>query len=180
MTQRCRKVVSGLVLLDRQNFSVPPRLKGGLASAMVVACPTSLHETSALSAVCLGVSVPVPSGHGRILQVGRFLLLLRHPGVIGGGLLCHRLGTGAASLVGRANLGLFLALGAEGTVTLGSLGVRTVSGSQTRKRRSGKRTGKATKEVGSRPGLLRQPGETRGSERRVVELLLAALPGRRF
>ena len=179
MTQRCRKVVSGLVLLDRQNFSVPPRLKGGLASAMVVACPTSLHETSALSAVYLGVSVPVPSGHGRILQVGRFLLLLRHPGVIGRGLLCHRLGTGAASLVGRANLGLFLALGAEGTVTLGSLGVRTVSGNQTRKRKSGKRTGTATK-VGSRPGLPRQPGETRGSERRVVELLLAALPGRRF
>jgi len=179
LTQRCRKVVSGLVLPDRQNFSVPPRLKGGLASAMVVACPTSLHGTSALSAACLGVSVPVLSGHGRTLQVGRFLLLLRHPGVIGG-LLRHRPGTEAASLVERANLGLFLALGAEGTVTLGSLGVRTVSGNQTRRSGSGKRTGTATKKVGSRPGLPRQPGETRGSERRVVELLLAALPGRRF
>ena len=179
MRQRCRKVANGLVLLDRQNFSVPPRLRGGLAFAMVVACPTSRRETSASSAVYLGVSVPVPSGYGRTLRVGRFQLLLHHPGVTGGGLLCHRLGTGVASLVGRANLGLFLALGAEGTVTLGSLGVRTVSGNQTRKSGSGKRTGTATKKVGSRPGLPRQPGETRGSERRVVELLLAALPGRR-
>ena len=94
MTQRCRKVANGLVLLDKQNFSVPPRLKGGLAFAMVVVFPTSRRGTSALSAVYLGVSVPVLSGHGRTLRVGRFLLLLHHPGVIGGGLLCRHLGTG--------------------------------------------------------------------------------------
>ena len=116
--------------------------------------------------------VPFVPGRTRLVDLSR--LLLHRQGVTRD-VLFHRRGEVKEVRENRGNLVLFrfLVLGAGLTATLGRRVARSVSGNQGK---SGRRK-KVRKKVTSHFGRLHQPEETRGSDRRLVEVLLAVLPG---
>ena len=172
---RSTRDASELAVLVRRNWSALPSMRVGTVFVKVAADATSPSGTSASSVVFLRDSmlVPfVPEGT-RLADLSR--LLLHRQGVTGE-VLFHRLGEVNKEVrENRGNLGLFrfLVLGAERTATLGRRVARSVSGCQ---EKSG-RLKKVRRKVTSPFGRLHRPEVTRGSDRRLVEVLRAVLLG---